>query len=108
MKLTEMSDKAILQELGRRIRRERLNHNRTQAELAFSAGVGLNVLKRLENGGGCTLTSLVRILRAAEMIDALDNFLPEPGISPLELARLGGQQRKQASGRKGRKKKGSV
>ena len=102
MNLTELSDSAILAELGERMRRERLNQNRTQAELAAAASVGLNVVKRLETGGGCTLPSLVRILRALGKLDELDRFLPEPGLSPLELARLEGRKRKQASGNRGK------
>lgn len=100
-----MSDSAIVAEIGERVRRERLNQNRTQIELAASSGVGLNVIKRLEGGNGCTLTSLVRILRALEALEQIDNFLPEPGISPLELARLAGRRRKQASGNRGRGRK---
>lgn len=102
MNPADLSDSAILAELGGRIRRERLNQNRTQAELAASASVGLNVVKRLETGDGCTLTSLVRILRALGTLDRLDSFLPEPGVSPLELAQREGRKRKQASGNRGR------
>lgn len=99
-----MSDTAILAELGERIRRERLNQNHTQGELAASAGVGLNVVKRLEGGRGCTLASLIRILRSLGKLDQVDAFLPEPGVSPLELARLEGRRRKQASGKRGRRR----
>lgn len=104
MKTSGMSDGAILVELGERMRRERLNQNRTQNELASAASVGLNVVKRLERGDGCTLSSLVRILRALEKLDQLDSLLPEPGVSPLELARLAGHRRKQASGNRGRRR----
>lgn len=104
MKFGEISDAAILTELGDRVRQERLNQNRTQAEIAEAARVGLNVVKRLESGGGCTLASLVRVLRALGKVGQLDDFLPEPGISPIELARLAGRKRKQASGTRGRRK----
>ena len=102
MNLSGASDNAILTMIGDRIRTERLNQNRTQGEIARSAGVGVTMITRLENGQGCLLGSLVRILRALGKIDQLDAFLPEPGISPLELARLGGRQRKGASGSRGR------
>lgn len=104
MNLAELSDSAILAELGDRLRRERLNQNRTQTDLAASASVALNVVKRLESGGGCTLPGLVRILRALGKLDQLDSFLPEPGVSPIELARLEGRKRKQASGNRGRRR----
>src|SRR5882762_10191049 len=102
MSFTGMSDSAILNNLADRVKRERLNQNRTQIELAQSSGVGLNVVKRLENGKGCTLSNFVRILRALGKLDHLDFFLPEPGISPIALARMSGRQRKEASGKRGR------
>ena len=104
MELSSSSDSAILAVLGERVRRERLNQNRTQAELASAARVGLNVIKRLEIGDGCTLSSFIRIARALGKIDTLDNLFPEPGVSPLELARLAGRKRKHASGRRENRK----
>jgi len=101
MNFTEMSDSSVLIDLGDRMKRERLNQNRTQIEVAQSSGVGLNVVKRLEDGKGCTLSNLIRILRALGKLNHLDSFLPEPGISPIELVRLSGRQRKEASGKRG-------
>jgi transcriptional regulator with XRE-family HTH domain len=97
-----MSDSAILEILGDRVKRERLNQNRTQIDLSKNSGVGLGILKRLEDGKGCTLNNFIRLLRALGKLDHLDSFLPEPGISPIELARLSGRQRKEASGKRGR------
>jgi hypothetical protein len=51
------------------------------------------------------LGNLIRILRSLGKIDQLDALLPEPGISPLELARFSGRHRKGASGRRGRPSK---
>lgn len=105
MNLAGASDAAILSIVGERIRTERLNQNRTQMEVAKAGGVGVIVIKRLENGQGCLLGNLIRILRSLGKIDQLDALLPEPGISPLELARLSGRHRKGASGRRGRPSK---
>jgi hypothetical protein len=102
MNLEGASDAAILSMVGDRIRTERLNQNRTQMEVAKAGGVGVTVIERLENGQGCLLGNLVRILRSLGKIDQVDALLPEPGISPLELARLSGRQRTGASGRRGR------
>lgn len=100
--LSEMSDMAILEMLGERVQKERLNQNLTQKELAGHTGLNRTVLTRLESGRGCTLGSLIRILRSLGKLDQLDLFLPEPGVSPVQLARLGGQERREASGRRGR------
>ncbi len=98
----EMNDLAILDLLGERIRRQRLNQNVTQSELAQRAGIDRIVLTSLENGRGCTLGSMIKILRVLGKIDQLDLFLPEPGVSPVQLAKLSGQQRREATGRRGR------
>ena len=95
-----MSDKAILIELGERVSRQRLNRNITQTDLALQAGVARIVVQRLEGGRGCTLENLIRILRVLELLDELDAFLPEPGLSPLQLAKFRGRERLRAVGRR--------
>jgi len=100
MKFNEMTVAAILNELGSRIQRERLNRDITQGDLAQKAGVSLRTLQNVESGRGCTLFSLVGILRALDRISDLDGFLPEPGISPIQLARMQGHVRQRATGKK--------
>jgi transcriptional regulator with XRE-family HTH domain len=100
MNFKAMSDKAILTELGERINRQRLNRNITQTDLAGQAGVARIVVQRLEGGRGCTLENLIRILRALQFLDQLDAFLPEPGLSPLQLAKFRGRERLRAVGRR--------
>ncbi|MDP2886361.1 MAG: helix-turn-helix domain-containing protein [Ignavibacteria bacterium] len=82
-----MSDKMVLATLGRRIRQERINQNITQNDLAARAGVGRIVVQRLEGGKGCALGAFTKVLRALGRLTQIDLFLPEPGISPLLLAR---------------------
>jgi putative transcriptional regulator len=100
MNFKTMSDKAILAELGERVNRQRLNRNITQTDLAGWAGVARIVVQRLEGGRGCTLENLIRILRALDFLDQLDTFLPEPGLSPLQLAKFKGRERLRAVGRR--------
>jgi predicted transcriptional regulator len=99
-----MSDKAVLSELGSRVRQERLNQNTTQHALALHAGVALNVVRRLEGEYGCTLGALIKVLRALGKLDQLDSFLPEPGLSPILMARAQRRQRVQATGGRGRRR----
>ena len=101
MNFLEMSNSAILVEIGERIRRQRLNQNITQIELAEKAGVARSVVQKLERGDKCMLSGLIRILRVLGLLDQLDSFLPDPGVSPLQLARLHGQKRQRASGNRG-------
>jgi transcriptional regulator with XRE-family HTH domain len=100
MKFNAMNNLAVLREIGVRVRRERLNQNLTQERLAREAGVSRRVILDLEKGKGCVLSSLVEILRALGKLNQLDAFLPDPGISPLQLAKFKGRERQRASGRR--------
>ena len=93
-----MSDKAILEELGARLRRQRLNQDITQKELAEKAGVSRTVIQKMEQGEDVVVAGLIRVMRALNLLDQLGNFLPDPGISPIQLARLHGKERQRASG----------
>jgi putative transcriptional regulator len=96
-----MTEDSILREIGERLRRERLNRNLTQAVLAERAGVSRIVVQRLEQGAGSTLGGLIAVLRAMGLLGQLDAFLPDPGPSPIQLARLQGRTRERATGRRG-------
>ena len=50
----------------------------------------------LESGRVCTLSLLIRVLRAMDKLSQLDAFLPEPGLSPIQLAKLKGRERRRA------------
>ena len=98
MSFAELSDKAALILLGSRVQRERLNRNLTQAELSERAGIGARTVRYLEAGRQTTVETLIRVLRSLDKLDALDAFLPEPGLSPLQLAKLKGRERQRAGG----------
>jgi hypothetical protein len=42
------------------------------------------------------LSLLIRVLRAMGKLSQLDAFLPEPGLSPIQLAKLKGRERQRA------------
>lgn len=100
MNITELSDRAAMALLGERIQRARLNQNLTQAELAKRAGIGVRTVRTLEAGQKPTVETLLRALRALDRLGTIDAFLPEPGLSPLQLAKLQGHQRQRASRRR--------
>ncbi len=104
MDFVKMSDSAIMSEIGQRVAQERLNRNMEQAVLARQAGIARRTLQRMESGEVSTLGSLIRVLRVLDKLDGLDNFLSPPGISPLQLAKLKGLERKRAAGRRGKDK----
>lgn len=86
----------ILAELGARIRRYRLQQNRTLDNVATEAGVATITAQRAEAGRNPTLATVVRLLRALGRLDALDSFLPTPLVSPLEVAKRSGREPRRA------------
>ena len=98
------SDRAIREELAQRLRDARLNRNLTQATLAERAGVARSVVQNLEAGKDATITSFIRLLRSLGELGHLNAFLPDPGISPLQLARMHGRRRQRATGRRGKER----
>jgi transcriptional regulator with XRE-family HTH domain len=99
MQITNLNtDRAVLEELGRRLARTRLERNLTQAQLAHEAGLAPLTVLRLERGDAVRLASLVRVLRVLGLLDALDRLIPEPTPSPIERVKLQGRRRRRASG----------
>ena len=98
MNFEAMSERAVLEELGRRLQAQRLNANLAQAEVARKAGVSRRGLQNLESGRVCTLSLLIRVLRALGKLQQLEALLPETGPSPIQLAKLKGRERQRASG----------
>lgn len=92
-----MSDDAILNELGGRIAQIRLNKNITQESLAMEAGVSVPTIKRIEQGRSASFTNFIRILRALKHLDNLELVIPEPPVSPMMKMRMKGKKRARAS-----------
>lgn len=101
MSIYGQSDRELLRSLGQRLRRARLRRNLSQEQLAERAGVNRTTVSEFERGASTSTLTLVQVLRALEMLEELDGFLPEPGPSPLDLARRQGRQRQRATGRRG-------
>ena len=89
---------AVLAELGRRLERHRLERNWTQAELAADAGVGQATVQRAERGQSVQMTSMVKLLRALELLGGLDAAIPES--IELPIAQLEREQREQRGNRR--------
>lgn len=97
MNFESLSDAAILKELGQRLRAARLNRNWTQSALAKQAGIGRRTLQKAEEGEVTTLATLTAILRGLSLLEQLDQLLPPPPQSPVQLALLQGRKRRRAS-----------
>lgn len=104
MHFTSMSDTMIQIELGHRLQRMRLTQNTTQEALAEKSGVAKRTIANVEAGNGCSLGSLIAILRGLGKLDQLNQFLPAPPLSPIQLSRMAGKQRRRATGSRTRTK----
>ena len=99
MDIYTLPDKTIQKELGNRFRAMRLRRNATQQELASATRLSLNVIKALESGKG-KLSSIIAVLRQLQALEQLHNFIPEPVVSPLQIAKMKGKTRKRATGKR--------
>ncbi len=95
-----LTDEAILTELGRRIQRCRIDLELTQADLAEQAGLSKRTVERLEDGGSAQMSSIVRVLRALDLLRGLEALVPETGPRPTEMLRRKGKLRKRASSKR--------
>ncbi|HEX3849093.1 MAG TPA: helix-turn-helix transcriptional regulator [Steroidobacteraceae bacterium] len=90
----ELTDAAVLQEIGERLERRRLDAELTQARLAEEAGVSKRTVERIESGRGTDFVMLLRVLRVLNLLDALDQWVPDLPQSPLVLLKGRGRARK--------------
>jgi len=92
-----LTDEAVLDELGQRLKQTRLQRNLTQRHLAEEAGVSLATVRSLEDGKPSQLVTLIRVLRVLGWLGGLGRAVPEPPPSPIEELRLRGRERRRAS-----------
>jgi transcriptional regulator with XRE-family HTH domain len=97
----QMTDEAILRELGERVARARIDLNLTQAALAEQSGVAKRTIERLESGEAATqLSGFLRVCRTLGLLERFELLLPEPLSSPMAQLRQQGRKRQRASGAK--------
>ena len=89
-----MSDEALSLELGRRIERRRLDSRSpfTQSELAKKIGISRSTYQNMIEGKA-TLVNIIKVLRVLNVLDGVESFLPDPGISPVQLLKMRGKLR---------------
>lgn len=84
---TAVTDREVMQALGRRLRALREAQRLTRVETAERAGLSRRTVSRAEEGHNPTLLTLVRMLRLYGRLGALEDFLPEPEVSPMAILR---------------------
>jgi len=91
--LTTATDPEILSEMGRRLKRLRAARGLTMEEVAAVAGLSAKTVSRAEQGANPTLLTVLRLLRVYDRLMALEQFIPEPEVSPMALIRERGARR---------------
>ena len=87
---TELSDTAILNKLGTRLKASRISSGLKQQELATESGVGVSTIAKIESGQSVSLSLLISVMRTLG--------LQKP--SPMELLKMQGKQVKRVRTKK--------
>ena len=88
-----LSDSSIIGVLGAFVKNQRLEQNKTQAQLATEAGINRDTLSSLENGVNATMLTFIQVLRALKLLHMLGKFQISRELSPIQLAKLEKAQR---------------
>jgi putative transcriptional regulator len=98
MRITaDLTDDAVLKEIGARLERQRIEAGLTQASLAAQSGVAKRTLERIEAGRSAELVTLLRLLRTLKLVDGVETLVPDPPPSPIALLKREGKQRQRVS-----------
>ena len=98
MKITnQLSEKTVLEELAQRLLHQRVALNLTQEEAAESSGLGKRTLERIESGEDFRVSSLIKLLKTLNMLEALDELIPPEQSSPIQLLEMKKRRKKRAS-----------
>ena len=100
IKWEEMSDKSLMETIGRFIQSHRLNQNKSQNQVANIAGISRSTLSLLERGEKVRIDSFIQVLRVLDLLYIMDVFKIQEQISPIEYAKLKKKIRKHASSKK--------
>ncbi|MCF0193938.1 MAG: helix-turn-helix domain-containing protein [Bacteroidaceae bacterium] len=85
---TEMSDPAILIQLGARIKDYRIQLGMKQSDLAQMSCVGVNTVYKIERGKSVSTSLLISILRSLGLLDNLETLIPETQLTPMQMLKL--------------------
>lgn len=95
-----VTDQHLLETLGERLSRHRIDAGLTQADLARQAGIGRSTVERMEAGQSTQLSSFIRVLRVFGLLQQFQALIPETGPSPMQRLRGAKAERQRASRRR--------
>lgn len=87
------TDLGIVGLIGNFIKKQRINQQKTQQQLAKAAGVHRFTIGQIENGEPISLMSLIQIMRALDQLYFFEHFDKNEPISPIQMAKIQKKQR---------------
>jgi transcriptional regulator with XRE-family HTH domain len=93
-----LTDKEIADDIGKRMRRIRLNDNITRNELQQKSGVHAKTIGDAEDGKNVTMITLISILRGLNSLQLLEDLVKNEEMSPALASMNKGKLRERASG----------
>ncbi len=94
-----------LEEIGARIKDQRIASHLTQRELSLKAGISVSSVCRIEQGKSIQFDNLLCIMKALNLLSKLEIAIPAHQITPMQ--RLSGEQKKKTYRKSGKKIQGS-
>ena len=73
---TELSDTAIMEKLGARMKARRISIGLKQQELAKESGVGISTITKIEGGQSVAFSLLISVIRTLGLLENLDQLIP--------------------------------
>lgn len=92
-----LTDETVLNEIGQRLTKRRIELGHTQADLAHQAGISKRTVERIEAGKPTQTTNFIRVLRVLGWLENLEQLLPNTGPSSMDLLKLKGKERQRVS-----------
>jgi len=82
-----MTDETLIIHIGKYIKHQRLQQNRSQSQVAEDAGISRSTLSLLERGEDVRLSTLLQVLRVLDCLHILSSFDIQEQLSPLAIAK---------------------
>lgn len=86
----------VVAELGKRLQKQRLQQNLTQAALAKKLGVSVPTISNLENGKNTTLETFISVVFALGLQTELQGLFNQPSLTIAELDKAAQPKRQRA------------
>jgi transcriptional regulator with XRE-family HTH domain len=88
MRITQSAtDTEIMTELGKRLKRCRIDSGLSQTELSERTGISVKTIANMEEGMQSNSLTLIRVLRALKLLDNLEVLAPCQDNRPIDYYR---------------------